>query len=293
MVCATAAAALALGLAWPGYAAEPGKIILSEQEIVVGSPVTAAPEPPPQRPAPEPEPPVYVPIEETAPIEAPADVYREAPTPLPANEPAAAPEKAPADTKKEKPAEPADKKEAPKPVQEPKEIPAAAPPPEPIGWRRWLPGDVKEGEEMTFLALLALVLGGFFAGQVYLAKRRNGNEREESRALKDAEQVSEAFLEGLLEHRPFEDVSPYLHQEMLRNWGAMEYTALREQVERDFGQVEGKRFYSFHRFGEIDQLIYMAACSKVPVVQIGFNLKPSPRGAKICAFLFVPPNEEQ
>ena len=156
------------------------------------------------------------------------------------------------------------------------------------GWKHWLPEEVKEGEEMTWLAGLAGILAVFLIllRKIIKDKRQDNREIE---ALRDGEQVSDAFLDCVIQKRAYEDIQDYLHREMQCRWGAEDYREFVEKIEADYGTIESKEFYSFHQFEDMTQLLYMAVCSKVPKVQIGFHLKPSPQGVKIYAFLFVPP----
>ncbi len=156
------------------------------------------------------------------------------------------------------------------------------------GWKYWLPEEVKEGEEMTWLAGLAGILAVFLIllRKIIKDKRQDNREIE---ALRDGEQVSDAFLDCVIQKRAYEDIQDYLHREMQCRWGAEDYREFVEKIEADYGTIESKEFYSFHQFEDMTQLLYMAVCSKVPKVQIGFHLKPSPQGVKIHAFLFVPP----
>ena len=156
------------------------------------------------------------------------------------------------------------------------------------GWKYWLPEEVKEGEEMIWLAGLAGILAVFLIllRKILKDKRKDNREIE---ALRKGEQVSEAFLDCVMQKRAYEDIQDYLHREMKSRWGAEDYREFVEKIEADYGTIESKEFYSFHQFEDMTQLLYMAVCSKVPKVQIGFHLKPSPQGVKIYAFLFVPP----
>ena len=158
------------------------------------------------------------------------------------------------------------------------------------GWKHWLPEEVKEGEEMTWLAGLAGILAVFLIllRKILKDKRKDNREIE---ALRNGEQVSDAFLDCVIQKRAYEDIQDYLHREMKCRWGAEDYREFVEKIEDDYGTIESKEFYSFHQFEDMTQLLYMAVCSKVPKVQIGFHLKPSPQGVKIYAFLFVPPQE--
>ena len=156
------------------------------------------------------------------------------------------------------------------------------------GWKHWLPEEVKEGEEMTWLAGLAGILAVFLILLRKILKDRRKDNRE-IEALRNGEQVCEAFLDSVMQKRKYEDIQDYLHREMKSRWGAEDYREFVEKIEADYGTIESKEFYSFHQFEDMTQLLYMAVCSKVPKVQIGFHLKPSPQGVKIHAFLFVPP----